>query len=597
MNLNIIKFDGQTRQLCFVYFLFLSIFGASYGFWNAPFSYAMDNSLGLNFIRNFEQHSSYLAWLKSSKSLVHVIGSYGFFLGFNHDTLSTLFSTITSTIYVFGLGTIALLLIRDIKIASLTTIFLSIEPPFRLLETTYGLEAIASPHLSSLGAGLAFLTIGLYIAKRGILCNFVSFLNLSIHPILAIFPIMLISIDLLRNYIFKKKWPRVNISLSTILPIFFPIFCWAYYFIFVGKPDLFEVNQADFNHYIDVWDYHRNIEIKLTTIWIFVILAIALLLFRAFFTPQNLDRRLHSITLSFLAAAILVLALLPLLNLPILTELAEKLITGRFTAIFEPLMIIYAVALSRKILKKVIFQFKLNINFDLCFLGMCLFLTSLFLKFDLFTPYFQKKLASTSFHLTFSLTLLFILCLYFLIKENTYKKRKFCFSLKKWSTISFTLFMFSILSGTFIFENLIQQMHRQLTSYCPVSSSNTVALSSDSVGVIFFQRYCTKPVLLDVSSFDYIPYVPSASTSLRDEIEIIYGIDFKDENAPDSLSSGRFRDLWQDRSTKEWIEIAAKYNFSVISTPSHWNLKLEKVSGTNDLNIYSLNETTERLKK
>ena len=85
--------------------------------------------------------------------------------------------------------------------------------------------------------------------------------------------------------------------------------------------------------------------------------------------------------------------------------------------------------------------------------------------------------------------------------------------------------------------------------------------------------------------------------TLRDEIEIIYGIDFKDENAPDSLSSGRFRDLWQDRSTKEWIEIAAKYNFSVISTPSHWNLKLEKVSGTNDLNIYSLNETTERLKK
>ena len=321
-------------------------------------------------------------------------------------------------------------MIRDIKIASLTTIFLSIEPPFRLLETTYGLEVIASPHLSSLGAALAFLTIGLYIAKRGILCNFVSFLNLSIHPILAIFPIMLILIDLSQNYIFKREWPKVNFSLSVIFPIFFPIFCWLYYFIFVGKPDLFDVNQANFNHYMDVWDYHRNIEIKLTTVGIFVVLTIAPLLFWAFSRPRKLDRHLNSVTLSFLASAILVLALLPLLNLPIVSETAEKLITGRFTAIFEPIVIIYAVALSREVLKKVMLLFKLNINLNLCILAIGLILTILFLKFNIFTPYFQKKLTSTSFCLAFSLTLIFISSLYFIIRTYTYKKNKFRFYIK-----------------------------------------------------------------------------------------------------------------------------------------------------------------------
>ena len=80
MNLNLIKFEGQSGQLCFFYFLFLSVFGAVYGFWNSPFSYAIDNSLGLTYIKNFGEHSSYLQWLKSSKSLVHIIGSYGFFL-------------------------------------------------------------------------------------------------------------------------------------------------------------------------------------------------------------------------------------------------------------------------------------------------------------------------------------------------------------------------------------------------------------------------------------------------------------------------------------------------------------------------------------
>ena len=112
-----------------------------------------------------------------------------------------------------------------------------------------------------------------------------------------------------------------------------------------------------------------------------------------------------------------------------------------------------------------------------------------------------------------------------------------------------------------------------------------------------FQRYCAKPVLLDVNSFDYIPYVPAASTVLREELEIIYGIDFEDEDAPNGLILGEFRDVWQNRSTKEWMEIADKHNTNVISTPSHWNLKLKKVSGTNDLNIYSLIEKTDELRK
>lgn len=597
MNSNLFKFKAQPRQLCFVYFVFLSIFGALYGFWNAPFSYAMDNSLGLAYIGNYQEHSSYAAWLKSSKSLIHIIGSFGFSLGLNHDTLSTLLSTISSTIYVLGLGTIALLLIRNVIIASLTTIFLSIEPPFRLLETTYGLEVISSAHLSSVGAALAFLTIGLYIAKRGVFCNLVSFLNLSIHPILALFPLMLISIDLIRSYVFNGDWPKLSFSLSTILPTLFPIFCWAYYFVVIGRLDSLKINEENFNHYIDLWDYHRNIQLEPKIISIFVILAISFLLISTFFKPQNLDRRLPSVTLSLLTSAILVLALLPLLNIPIVSRTAEKLITGRFTAVFEPIVIIYAIAFSQEALRKTMLESKFNINLTLCTLTMATIIGSLFLKFDFFTPYFQKKLFSSNFSLALSLALVFIVFIYFVFKTYSCKSRKFQFSARKWSRISFLVVVFFILSSPFIFENQTQKTHRQLTIYCPDSSKDTVGLASGPAGVIFLQRYCVQPVLIDLSSFDYIPYVPSASTLLRAELETIYGINFGDDGAKNNILQGGFKDIWQNRSANEWAAILAKYNINFISTPSHWHLKLTKVSGTIDLNIYSLDKTKDALLK
>ena len=269
------------------------MFAALYGYWNAPFSYAIDTSLGLNSIEIYTKQASYLSWLKESKSLIHLIGSFGFNFGSDHAFLSTLLSTITSAIYVCGLGLISFYFIREVKISALLTIFLALEPPFRLLDSSYGLETIGSPHLSSLGAALGFLSIGLYLWKKSLSCSFSIFLNISVHPILALFPILFIISNHFKSILLCRGLPKISSPILFFAPILIPGFVFLYYPLVFGMPYVDRIYEEHFHNYLEIWDYHRSIKFDLTLVCLLITISVSLFLIE-YLVIQNRKHFHHS---------------------------------------------------------------------------------------------------------------------------------------------------------------------------------------------------------------------------------------------------------------------------------------------------------------
>ena len=91
-------------------------------------------------------------------------------------------------------------------------------------------------------------------------------------------------------------------------------------------------------------------------------------------------------------------------------------------------------------------------------------------------------------------------------------------------------------------------------------------------------RKSLKPVMLDVSSFDFVPYFPNTAKSLAKIIEEIYGIEFT--NPPLELkNSGSLSDKiikinFEKYSKKKWQQLFKDFNLIGVIVPINWKMKL-----------------------
>ena len=98
--------------------------------------------------------------------------------------------------------------------------------------------------------------------------------------------------------------------------------------------------------------------------------------------------------------------------------------------------------------------------------------------------------------------------------------------------------------------------------------------SSSSISM----RKSLKPVMLDVSSFDFVPYFPNTAKSLAKIIEEIYGIDFT--NPPlesknrGSLSDKIIKINFEKHSKKKWQQLFKDFNLIGVVVPIDWKMKL-----------------------
>ena len=92
-------------------------------------------------------------------------------------------------------------------------------------------------------------------------------------------------------------------------------------------------------------------------------------------------------------------------------------------------------------------------------------------------------------------------------------------------------------------------------------------------------RKTLKPIILDVSSLDFVPYFPNTAKSMSLIIEQIYGIPF--QNPPDNmknkpyLSDESIKNNFENYSEKKWKEISNKFNFHGIILPINWKISLK----------------------
>jgi hypothetical protein len=108
----------------------------------------------------------------------------------------------------------------------------------------------------------------------------------------------------------------------------------------------------------------------------------------------------------------------------------------------------------------------------------------------------------------------------------------------------------------------------QLDGYIITSfSSSTISM-----------RKSLKPIMLDVTSFDYVPYFPNTAKSLAKIIEEIYGIEFT--NPPlefknsGSLSDKIIKINFEKYSKKKWQQLFKDFNLIGVIVPIDWKMKL-----------------------
>ena len=76
-------------------------------------------------------------------------------------------------------------------------------------------------------------------------------------------------------------------------------------------------------------------------------------------------------------------------------------------------------------------------------------------------------------------------------------------------------------------------------------------------------RKTFKPILLDVSSLDFVPYFPNTAKNMSLIIEEIYGIDF--DNPPTNIKNKPFladesiKNNFENYSNAEWKMLSKKF--------------------------------------
>jgi len=119
--------------------------------------------------------------------------------------------------------------------------------------------------------------------------------------------------------------------------------------------------------------------------------------------------------------------------------------------------------------------------------------------------------------------------------------------------------------------------------------SNGYILTTYSTSIVSMRK-SLKPILLDVTSFDFVPYYPNTAKNLSKIIENVYGIPF--DNPPSNITNQPFlldKDIklnFENYSEEKWKELSKNYNFFGIIVPVNWNINLSPSRKTEKFAFY-----------
>lgn len=116
-----------------------------------------------------------------------------------------------------------------------------------------------------------------------------------------------------------------------------------------------------------------------------------------------------------------------------------------------------------------------------------------------------------------------------------------------------------------------------------------MVLTADSIHLV--QLRTRRPVLLDGSALDGLPYAPAAFGLAHPILDEVYGIDvmtMRPEVPEGRLTGPRVEDVWTARTGAEWRELALRFHFVEILTPADWTLHLPSVAVSEELALWRI---------
>jgi hypothetical protein len=108
------------------------------------------------------------------------------------------------------------------------------------------------------------------------------------------------------------------------------------------------------------------------------------------------------------------------------------------------------------------------------------------------------------------------------------------------------------------------------------------------------QMFTRRPVLLEGAALNQLPYVPESGPAMNVILRAVYGDDLLEPRPSywrrerGGLMHISAKQLWEQRSPKEWQELARRFNFTQIITHSNWGLQLPVLSFSRRYTLYGV---------
>jgi len=496
---------------------------------------AVDAGLVLANIVNYPDDISPMReyFVKSWTSL-HQISKI--FLNFNWSfaSVSKLIIFVTAILYFIGIF---------LTINSTTnSIFISILTAVMMLVFQKNLGDIDYPSLvfseHTYGMiSLAMITciFGLLFSGNFFFVGFCSSLLISIHPLVGIWISGIIIISLILNkYYLKVVINKKKLIAGYAVGIFFTSISLAYYFILTPEFNSY-FDLESYNNYMKYWEGHRNegeihLEYLSKTLVLFIFCFLSLKVFSSNFTNDfkfGILCVLISIVLS-ITFYFLYKFLLP--NIP---DFFIRFMPGRFAILHSVIGWPIILSILFIITKKFEGKYFIPSNFSY------ILITFIILSYSI-----------SHYKVFIKLQNLFI--------NNTSKQIILTKEKEFWGT-----------AKKMKFDGYI------LTSF----SSSTISM-----------RKTLKPIILDVSSLDFVPYFPNTAKNMSLIIEQIYGIPFNNpatniKNRP-FLTDENIKNNFESYSEEKWKMLSEKFNFHGIIIPADWKIKLKPSTKGENFTLY-----------
>ncbi len=112
--------------------------------------------------------------------------------------------------------------------------------------------------------------------------------------------------------------------------------------------------------------------------------------------------------------------------------------------------------------------------------------------------------------------------------------------------------------------------------------------TSTTVG--YTSRIGLKPILLDTTSFDFIPYQPYLVNNVFEIMKDVYNVDLKNPPIRNNtyLPDNFIKSSFEKKDVKDWKLLNKKYNATYIVVPSEWNIELNLFKKNKSFSIYKI---------